>query len=89
MSTEFVVTVYLILSIITGSLTCHLAVQKAHRKFEWFLIGFFFGIIGLIAATGLPDRKFTVTDVMVMEKELKPQHLNSDQPLWDKHGNKT
>jgi RNA polymerase subunit RPABC4/transcription elongation factor Spt4 len=41
-------------SIISGCLSWSLAKKKGHDAGAWFACGFFFGILGLIAAAGLP-----------------------------------
>ena len=42
--------------VIMAAFTGYLADEKGYRQFEWMIIGFFFGPLGLIAAAGLPDK---------------------------------
>lgn len=41
----------------TGIISGHVANLKGHSGVRWFLLGILFGPIGLLGATGLPDRK--------------------------------
>jgi hypothetical protein len=50
---------------ITASFTGYLADEKGYRQFEWMVIGFLFGPLGLIGAVGLPDKK--------LRKEVRQQ----------------
>jgi len=49
-----VILIFVLQAIICAALASHLAGQKGYQTTPWGLIGFFFGIIGLIAAAGLP-----------------------------------
>jgi hypothetical protein len=44
-------------AIICGGLAGHVAVQKGHSRGAWFLSGFLFGVLGLLAAVGLSDNR--------------------------------
>ncbi len=46
--------ILIVQAIICAALSSHLAQQKGYQTTPWGFIGFFFGIIGLIAAAGLP-----------------------------------
>ena len=48
--------VYGIAGIIFGAFCGTVASLKGHEKTTWFFAGFFFNIVGLLAAIGLPDR---------------------------------
>ena len=50
---------YIVGAIIAQAVTCgglcaYLANQKGHSTKAWFFVGLFFGVLGLIACTGLP-----------------------------------
>jgi hypothetical protein len=42
---------------VCGSFASNLADQKGYSAIHWFLAGFFFNIIALIAAAGLPLKR--------------------------------
>ena len=43
--------------IIVGLFTAEVAEEKGYGRWGWLALGFFFSIIALIAACGLPDKK--------------------------------
>lgn len=49
--------------IVSGAFTSTVAAQKGYDRIAWFIGGFFFSLIALLAAIGLPDKvlrsKFT------------------------------
>jgi len=54
-STELLILVIVIIdAVVCGCLSFSLAKKKGHDAGAWFACGFFFGILGLIAAAGLP-----------------------------------
>ncbi len=54
-------------AIICASLSSHLAKQKGHQSTPWGFVGFFFGILGLIAAAGLPLKSLPEEKQLEME----------------------
>jgi uncharacterized membrane protein YeaQ/YmgE (transglycosylase-associated protein family) len=55
-ATGFVVILF-ITGVITGAFASKVAEEKGYGSFTWFILGFFFSIIALIAAAGLPDKE--------------------------------
>ena len=51
-----------IVAIICAFLSSNLACKKGYLWNAWFLCGFFFGILGLIAAAGLPSKTYGLDD---------------------------
>ena len=51
------VLIWIVQGIICGCLACFIAKEKDYGKFSWFCLRLFFGIFGLIAAAGLPDKE--------------------------------
>ncbi len=49
-------------AIICGFLAMNIAEHKGYSEGAWFGTGFFFGIFGLIAAAGLPNKKSTISE---------------------------
>ena len=41
-------------AVVSGFLCHHLAGKKGYGQGVWFVLGFFFGVLGLIACAGLP-----------------------------------
>ncbi len=52
------VSLALLHGVICASLCSRLATEKGHKTGEWAFNGFILGIFALIAAAGLPDRKY-------------------------------
>ena len=50
----------LLVNIISGSLSSSIADTKGWSRINWWLAGFFFGPLGLLAAAGLPDRRLRI-----------------------------
>jgi len=47
---------FIIIGFIAGSFCKWLAETKGYSEKNWFLLGFFFGIISIITIAGAPDR---------------------------------
>ena len=60
----------LVNGIICGCFACYLAMLKDYSPKAWFFIGFFFGIIGLITAVGLPIKKDIIPNYTPSEKYI-------------------
>ena len=74
-------------AIICGGLSGRLADLKGYDKTNWMLAGFFFGILGLIAAAGLPtnhDRTSDDEDYSTYEKATDPHDDSEVRDLIDK-----
>jgi len=54
------VVLLLLINIISGTLSSSIAGTKGWNGGMWFLAGFLFGPLGLVAAAGLPDRRLRV-----------------------------
>jgi len=52
--TPYIVGAIIAQAVISGGLCAYLADQKGYGTGAWFLVGFFFGVLGLIACAGLP-----------------------------------
>jgi hypothetical protein len=50
----------ILLWIVSGVLASSIASTKGWSGFSWFVAGFLFGPLGLIAAAGMPDRRLRV-----------------------------
>ena len=48
---------YLIIFFVAGLFVSNVAQEKGYNGFVWFIGGFFFSVIALIAVAGLPDKK--------------------------------
>lgn len=57
--------------ILCGAFASNLATEKGFKSESWFVGGFVAGIIAVIAAAGLPDRK--KTEVPEPAKEVKEE----------------
>lgn len=55
-------------AVICGFLSNNLASKKGYSDGVWFACGFFFGIFGLIAAAGLPDKHIPESRAALMKK---------------------
>ena len=72
--------VFVFFGIITAFLSSKVASDKGHNATSWFVAGFLFGPLGLIAAAGLSDQKLRKyirqigekQDAIPLEKEDKP-----------------
>jgi hypothetical protein len=53
---------------ISGILASNLAEHKGHSGGAWFASGFFFGILGLIAAAGLPSKQTQQSASVLLKK---------------------
>ncbi len=60
---ELIAVLAIMYSVVCGLLSYLLAEKKNQEYVAWFFAGLLFGILGLIAAAGLP----------VAEKKIKPQ----------------
>lgn len=49
--------ILVLLAIVCAALSSSVAKKKGHSGDTWGTIGFFFGVLGLIAAAGLPDKR--------------------------------
>lgn len=81
------VLIWIIQGIICGCLACFIAQEKDYGKFSWFCIGLFFGIFGLIAAAGLPDRDFKESNVkheheLIKERNKEKTYLKEWKCPW-------
>ncbi len=47
----------LALGIVTGAIGAYISERKGRRHLEGFLLGFFFGLIGILIAFFLPKKK--------------------------------
>jgi len=54
---ELLATLLILQALISGGLAAFVADKKGYKAGSWFACGFFFGILGLIAAAGLPGKK--------------------------------
>jgi len=65
--------------LITASIAGFVADEKGYRQFEWMVIGFFLGPLGLIGAVGLPDKKLRLEvrqqfeDIKELGIDTRPQ----------------
>lgn len=66
---------YTILGLIFGFFTSLISKKKGYSPATWFLIGFIFGIIGLLVAIGLPKRK---EKEHVLNSQEKPKNEAQD-----------
>jgi len=67
-------------------LSASIASKKGYSGGGWFAISFFFGIIGLIAATGLPDRKIQdslerITQILLQSQTIQIVDNTNLKPL--------
>ena len=63
-------------SLITCFLSAQIASSKGFRSSNWIIIGFLFGIFGLIAAAGLPDKKLRTYIRRIAEKQEAVQKMD-------------
>jgi len=54
---------FVISALVCSALSAHVASVKGHGFGSWVIIGFLFGVLGLIAAAGLPKRQDPEVDV--------------------------
>lgn len=72
-------------AVVCGALSAHIADSKGHNSVSWFFVGLLFGILGLIAAAGLPDR-LAIEDRRAFE-DAKPENeaRKNDSVPWLGH----
>jgi len=49
--------IYLMIGVACGALASAITIEKGWNNTNWFLAGFLFGPLGLLAAAGMPDRR--------------------------------
>lgn len=60
--------IIIVQALVSGGLASNLAYHKGYSTSEWFFVGFILGILGLIAAAGLPSRKDTLVIPKIRKK---------------------
>lgn len=67
--------------LISGSFTGYLAAKKGYYYSVWFFLGFFFSLIALIVAAGLPMK--TYTQVKDKKSSLNNCEICGKPTLWN------
>ena len=81
-----VLVISLIVFTITGLYCLNIAEEKGYNGFLWFIGGFLFSFIALIAVTGLPDRKLRKYIRQIAEKQnaIDPEGSNGSKKFVNK-----
>ena len=77
------------LFVITGAFCSAVANEKGYNAFWWFILGFLFNFVALIAVVGLPDRKLRKYIRKIGEKQnaidpegsIGKKEIVDDKPL--------
>jgi hypothetical protein len=62
---KYLIVLVIIDAIICAGLASKLAKEKGHPTDTWGVIGFFFGLLGLIAAAGLPKKSLASSEIIL------------------------
>ena len=76
------------LFVITGAFCSAVANEKGYNAFWWFILGFLFNLVALIAVVGMPDRKLRKYIRQIGEKQnaISPEpDYEKDAPYSDKN----
>ena len=61
---------FAISAVTCGGLSAYVADSKGHNSGPWLILGLLFGVLGLIAAAGLPNRQDPEVDVSARDLRL-------------------
>ena len=73
------------LFVITGAFCSAVANEKGYNAFWWFILGFLFNFVALIAVVGLPDRKLRKYIRQIGEKQnaIAPEGSSGSKKIID------
>ena len=75
----------LIVFFIAGLFCFNVAEEKGYNGFLWFIGGFLFSVIALIAVAGLPDRKLRkyIRQIGETQNAMDPEGTNGSKKIID------
>ena len=75
----------LIVFFVAGLFVSNVAQEKGYNTFAWFVGGFFFSVIALIAVAGLPDKKLRkyIRQIGENQNAINPEGSNNLKKVID------
>ena len=75
----------LIVFFVAGLFVSNVAQEKGYNGFVWFLGGFLFSVIALIAVAGLPDKKLRkyIRQIGENQNAIDPEGTNGSKKIID------
>ena len=76
---------YLIIFFVAGLFVSNVAQEKGYNGFVWFIGGFLFSVIALIAVAGLPDKKLRkyIRQIGENQNAIDPEGTNNLKKVID------